>query len=61
MFGILVAGKLQITALGPKNNEIVLCNQGPGFFFGETSIVGDTTTTATIKVRCSHLLFFFLL
>ena len=49
LFGILVSGKLQISARGPNDKEIVLCQQLPGFFFGEAAIIGNTTTTATIK------------
>ena len=48
LFGILVEGTVQISAIGPTAEEIVLCNQSPGFYFGEAAIIGNTTTTATI-------------
>jgi CRP/FNR family transcriptional regulator, cyclic AMP receptor protein len=51
LFGILVSGKLEISARGPGNKEIVLCQQLPGFFFGEAAIIGNTTTNATIKAK----------
>ena len=51
LFGILVSGKLEICARGPNDREIILCQQSPGFFFGEAAIIGNTTTTATIKAK----------
>lgn len=49
LFGILVSGTLVISAKGPNDVEVELCKQSPGYFFGETAIIGDTTTTATLK------------
>ncbi|GMH54148.1 hypothetical protein TrST_g5767 [Triparma strigata] len=49
LFGILVSGCLQISATGPNQKEVIICKQSPGYFFGETAILGNTTTTATLK------------
>ena len=49
LFGILVAGDVLISALGPNGVHIPLGSQRPGFYFGETAAVGNTVTTATIK------------
>ncbi|GMH72768.1 hypothetical protein TrRE_jg13008 [Triparma retinervis] len=51
LFGILVSGLVQISAKGPNDQEVVLCTQERGFYFGEAAIIGNTTTTATIKAR----------
>ena len=35
LFGILVAGTVQISALGPTGLDVALCSQERGFYFGE--------------------------
>ena len=57
VFGILVSGKVAVTASGPAGSPILLCHQSPGFFFGEAAIIGNTATTATITAieNCSVL------
>jgi len=55
LFGILVSGSVQISARGPNGQDVVICTQERGFYFGEAAIIGNTTTTATItaKTDCS--------
>ena len=48
LFGILVAGMVQISTKGPSGLDVTLCIQEKGFYFGEAAIIGNTTTTATI-------------
>ena len=57
LFGILVSGSVQISARGPNGNEVILCRQERGFYFGEAAIIGNTTTTATITALNSCFIY----
>jgi len=57
LFGILVQGVVQISAIGPSGAAVILCSQYRGFYFGEAAIVGNTTTTATITASEDCIVF----
>ena len=58
LFGILVRGTMQISATGPTGKSIPICVQSPGFYFGESSIIGNTTTTASITALDDQVIVF---
>jgi CRP/FNR family transcriptional regulator, cyclic AMP receptor protein len=48
VFCLIREGQVKVTMISPEGKEIILSMMGPGDFFGEMALLGDTTRNADV-------------